>query len=220
MTAPSEVALTDDEIAALSRRLGGRWRAVLPSLDPSDPAGLGRAVVRGERSLLARGLMAAGEEGVDLDAALANLASLALTGEVAVSAYTADTELTFDPKGFTYLNYTEADSDDVLVEVVDAIGLHRFGLLTRTEAAEALTALTEALHLNEEPAAGQASGTLCLAFPASSAGQRTVFTLSPGTVETAVIEPAKLDELNRTNMPLRHTTMAVLAAVIERTYVR
>jgi hypothetical protein len=221
VTDTDQAVLTDDEIVALSRRFGRPWRAVLPSLDPGDADGLAQAAFRGERSLLARGLLSATDADLEIDPDLAGLVSTAVSGEVTVSAFTADRELTFDPSGFTYLNYSANDADEVLVEVVAGIGLHRFGQLTRGEAAAALTTLAGTVHGgSQDPAEGRVSDTLCLALPALSPAQRTIFAVRPGVVETGTVTLAELQEVSRRSVPLQLTELTTLAAAVEGTYGR
>ena len=196
VTSAPEVALTDDELAALSYRAGQRWRAVLPTLNPDDPEDLGAAVFRGGRSLLARGLMEHGDDEPVLEESLASLEGTGLHGDVLVSAYTGDSALTYDSSGFAYLNYRRAGSPDVLVEIVDAVGLHRFGELDATEAGRALEQLVTAVHDGTETNLGTVGDTLCLALPTAEPERRAVFAVRKGVVEAAVLDPARAGELD------------------------
>ncbi|MGY1812871.1 hypothetical protein [Blastococcus sp. SYSU D00820] len=220
MTNTNEAVLTDDEIAALCRRLGGRWRSVWPTIDPDDATDLGRAVFRGDRSLLARGLLESSADGtLAVDTSLEDMARTALDGELRVSAFTADRELTFEPTGFTYLNYARPGSGDVLVEVVSAVGLHRFGLLTGEQSTRALVALVSSISEGTPtPEVGEVSDTFVLTLPAATPSQRLVFAVRAGTVERAVITPAELTEVDRTTVPLEPSTLDDLLTMIGEVY--
>jgi hypothetical protein len=215
MRAP-ETALTDDEVAALSYGRGRAWRAVLPTVDPADAEDVGQAIFRGGRSLLARGLLGDMDaEEPALDEGLATMVATALDGMVCVSAFTGDQHLTYDASGFAYLNYRRPAAAGVLVEIVDAVGLHRFGLLDAAEAGRALTGLVTAVHAGETSAEslGTVADTLCLALPADEPGQRAVFAVRPGVVETAHVAPADAG-----HVALRTCDLAALVRAIEDAY--
>lgn len=220
VTAATESALTDDELAALSYRAGQRWRAALPTVDPDDADDLGAAVFRGGRSLLARGLMQAADEEPVLEESLADLVETGLYGDVRVSAYTGDATLNYDASGFAYLNYSRPGSLDVLVEIVDSVGLHRFGALDAAEAARALIELVTAVHDGSETELGAVGDTLCLALPAADTERTTVYAVRPGVVETAAVTPEDLLEVSGSQKPLRDTQLATLVAAVSRAYGR
>ena len=189
-------ALTDDELAAVSYGRGWGWRAALPTLDPADPEDMGDAIFRGGRSLMARGLLDVGDGEPVLDESLAALVEIGAHGGVAVSAFTGDSALTYDPTGFAYLNYRSPGSPEVVVEIVDAVGLHRFGELDATEAGRALTELVTAVHDGTETNLGTVGDTLCLALPTAEPERRAVFAVRKGVVEAAVLAPTRAGELD------------------------
>lgn len=214
----TEAALTDDEVAALAQSRGRCWRAVLPTIDPDDADDVGRAVWRGERSLIARGLLAVTPEATGvLDPGVDRLATTGLDGEVQVSAFTGSRDLTFDPTGFTYLNYRGV-ADEVLVEIVTSIGLHRFGLLSSAEAGRILLELVTGVHTGDGTSIGDVDDTFCLALPGADSDHRRVFAIRPGVVETAVIAPADLHRVDRASVPLTDSTIEELQAAIRAAY--
>jgi hypothetical protein len=224
VTDAPESMLTDDEIAALSYGHGRRWRAVLPTVDPDDVTDMGGAVFRGGRSLLARGLVVEQDDGDSLvEDDLVQLVTTALEGDVWVSAYTADRELTFDPTGFTYLNYHRPGQDGVLVEVVTPNGLHRFGELSPKEAAAALLEMVQNIHDGElpvDPAGGEVNDTFCLALPGPTADERRIFAVRRGTVEAATVRLAELEAVDRRTVPLRPAAMADVVTAVASAYDR
>lgn len=218
----SEAALTDDEVAALAQQRSRHWRAVLPTVDSTDATDLGNAVWRGERSLLARGLLEMDAEGsLALSADVRELADAGLDGDVLVSAFTGNRDLAFNATGFTYLNYRRPVDQQVLVEIVTAMGLHRFGQLDRADAARFVSELVTATHDGSEAAGGDDAAdddTLCLAFPGEDSGHRRIFAVRPGVVETAVVAPGGLPAITRATVGLHETDLAELLGVVGQVY--
>jgi hypothetical protein len=222
VTELAEAALTDDEIAALAYRHRKTWRAVLPTLDPDDAEDIARAVFRGDRSLIARGLLdPAGETPGALEGDLAALVATALDGEVWLSAFTSDRTLKFDPNGFTYLNY-HRPGGQVLVEIVTAVGLHRFGMLTVPEADRALTDLVRGVFEGTASPAvegAEVADTLCLALPTPQRSrERHLFAVRPGAVEEGHVDPTDLAEVDRETIPLRESTLDAAIDAIRSVY--
>lgn len=90
------VAVTDDEIVAMSGRVGRRWEGPLPSIDLERPESLIEAAARGIRSLRIRGLVAGEDD--DLAEEALDLARAA-SGDVLAVAFLADQDRPLLPIG-------------------------------------------------------------------------------------------------------------------------
>lgn len=137
------IAVTDDEIVAMSGRVGRRWEGPLPSIDLERPESLLYAAARGIRSLRIRGLVVGeNDELADESRDLVRAAS----GEILAVAFLADSSRPLAPIGPGVA--VIRSEQDFVVDVALADGTH--DMATVDGAATAWRALRNLLAGAEE----------------------------------------------------------------------
>jgi hypothetical protein len=136
----ANLALTDDEAAAVAVLLDGAWRTPLPTVDERDESAVAGAILRGRRSLYVREL--ADEEGTP-QGTLAALVESIRSGPVAAFQL-VDAEGNWVPRGFTLYLYGEAPDSAAASHVLTLSGVHYFRTGDPGEGWGALTELAEA----------------------------------------------------------------------------
>ena len=134
----ASIALTDDEVAALSLRLEVEWISPLPSLVDVDDRGTEQAAARGWRSLSVRNLVGAGELGPGLHALLQPV----LRQGVFVRTFLASPDGVVPLLG-TFFTAYKAGSADLLVEVTSGNGIHVFEQRSTEQVRTLITAALE-----------------------------------------------------------------------------
>lgn len=120
MNAPAPLALTDDEVVALSVVAGEGWHGPTPTVDVADSADVERAARRGRRSLSVRGLI--DHEGTVTDDRVQ--AASALVGRTRTAIlYFADPDQPETPRSTT-LTLFDLDGQTCAVLTTDPTGTH------------------------------------------------------------------------------------------------
>lgn len=130
-----DISLSDDELVALAVMKGGRWPSVLPTVEVESGEDLFAASFRGVRSLRCRRLL--DEDGV-LDGEVATIQSLS-NAEAMTVVYPALHN--YERAAWTMSSTHFRVGDQWLIDGVDGIGAHEFGIVTTEERREALRAL-------------------------------------------------------------------------------
>lgn len=109
-----KLLLSDDEVAAAAMRLGGEWKASLPTIDVDDAADLLRAVARGHRSLFLRGLLS-GTGGDELAEQVAGLLAPAVGKLPEQLGYAANSEDLYAAVGARFAVFAAGPESKLLV---------------------------------------------------------------------------------------------------------
>ncbi|MDQ1394464.1 MAG: hypothetical protein QOF30_3441 [Acidimicrobiaceae bacterium] len=116
------VVLTDDEVIALGARSGKPWPSPIFSVDVTDAFEVRRAVERGARSLIARGLLGVSAED-SLEAGISDILRPVLDGNLSLGTYLVDSKLAFAPTGLATAAYA-TNEEPWTSEIIAPNGLH------------------------------------------------------------------------------------------------
>ncbi len=150
MTSPYTLTVTDDEAAAFALQANGAWRTPLPTVNEGSDADLGKAILRGRRSLVVRDL--ARPDGTATGAAAEVLTRLGNGPRVAFLL--VDRDGNWVPAGLTVYLYGPRHDDIEMSHVVAAVGVHSFKVTPPPRQWLALTELAEAVFTNGFAIAG------------------------------------------------------------------
>jgi hypothetical protein len=150
----TNLALTDDEAAAVALRANGAWRAPLPTVDGNSRADVLRAILRGQRSLAIRDL--AGADGRPAGPAAEVVKRLG-TGLRAMFML-ADAAGNWLPRGITVYLYGSAVDAVEMSHVIAGDGVHYFRVAPPPEMWDALTGLAEAVYAHGFAEPGEKAG--------------------------------------------------------------
>jgi hypothetical protein len=141
MTSPYTLTVTDDEAAAFALQANGAWRTPLPTVNEASDTDLGKAIVRGRRSLVVRDL--AKPDGTAVGAAAEVLTRLG--GGPRAAFLLVDAGGKWVPAGLTVYLYGPRHDDIQMSHVVAAAGVHSFKVAPPPRQWPALTELAEAV---------------------------------------------------------------------------
>ena len=205
------IALTDDEIVALSVRLGADWPSPLPSMVNADEAGVQAAVLRGWRSLSVRDLVVDGAPTSDL----VQILQPALRRAIAARTFPASAEGAV-PTGGTFLTAYSTDGQDLLLEVTSGPGIHVFESRSADEVRTLVTQALDDVFANgievpaEWPAAATRPNSLCLR--SGSTGHDLAFVVAQGSIRFLQLEQQQQTELR----PAPENIAAVVNAMLDQ----
>jgi hypothetical protein len=136
------LTLTDDETIALAALLRGQWRAPLPTVDQTSRDDLARAVYRGRRSLIVRGL--AESDGTPAGPAT-EVAERLGAGLRAFFVFVDETG-NWLPTGISVYLYGPALETIEVSQTIAAAGVHYFRIGPPPGQWQALTLLSESIY--------------------------------------------------------------------------
>jgi hypothetical protein len=146
----NEIALTDDEVAALAVEFVGPWPTGMPTVLETDPGAVTAASFRGRRSLVVRGLV---DDAGEIDSALLSLCSIIPAGGASILVYLADAA--FDLAGWGVLSGHYPSEESWVLETLSPTGIHH---VSRVPAIDHCVYL-EALLLGAEQAGPETAGS-------------------------------------------------------------